>query len=56
MNTLVFDSIDLDRTEEFLTTHYGPLRIGSTTSESRTHISWAEGGQSAWTISTSVSR
>jgi AraC-like DNA-binding protein len=44
MNTLVFDSIDLDRTEEFLTTHYGPLRIGSTTSESRTHISWAEGG------------
>jgi AraC-like DNA-binding protein len=44
MHTLVFDSTDLDRTEEFLSTHYAPLRIASTTPDAPTHIAWAASG------------
>lgn len=39
MQSLVFDSTDLEHTEEFLRTHYAPLRIGSTTVRSPTRIS-----------------
>jgi AraC-like DNA-binding protein len=41
MNTVVFDSLDLEHTEEFLRTHYVPLRIGSTSRRSPTHITSA---------------
>lgn len=44
MSTLVFDSTDLGQTEEFLRTHYAPLRIGSTTPDSSTRIAWAASG------------
>lgn len=39
MQSLVFDSTDLEHTEEFLRTHYAPLRIGSTALRSPTRIS-----------------
>ena len=38
MNTLVFDSHDLEDTEEFLRKHYAPMRIGSADRYSPTHI------------------
>lgn len=41
MNTLVFDSVDVARTEEFLRSHYAPLRIGSTTRHAPAHITSA---------------
>lgn len=41
MNTLVFDSVDLALTEEFLSTHYAPMRIVSSTSHSPAHIARA---------------
>jgi AraC-like DNA-binding protein len=43
MDPLVFDSADLGRTEEFLRTHYAPLRIGSTTQHSPAHITSVAG-------------
>lgn len=41
---LVFDSDDLGRTEEFLCESYAPMRIGSTSLRSPTHISRAASG------------
>lgn len=38
MTTFTFDSVDLERTEEFLSFSYAPMRIGSTTERSRTRI------------------
>jgi AraC-like DNA-binding protein len=40
---LLFDSDELERTEEFLSAHYAPMRIGSRTPRSRARISRASG-------------
>lgn len=41
---LVFESHELARTEEFLSTHYAPMRIGSTTRRSPARIARAAAG------------
>lgn len=41
MRSVAFDSTDLEHTEEFLRTHYAPLRIGSSAVRSPTRISLA---------------
>lgn len=42
---LVFESNELDRTEEFLSAHYAPMRIGSRTSRAGARISRAASDQ-----------
>ncbi|RJQ82092.1 AraC family transcriptional regulator [Pseudonocardiaceae bacterium YIM PH 21723] len=44
MQALVFDSDDLERTEEFLSDSYAPMRIGSSTRNPHAHISRIAGG------------
>jgi AraC-like DNA-binding protein len=41
---LVFESQELERTEEFLSTHYAPMRIGSTTRRSPARITRTAAG------------
>jgi AraC-like DNA-binding protein len=41
---LVFESDELERTEEFLSTHYAPMRIGSTTKRSPARIARTAAG------------
>jgi AraC-like DNA-binding protein len=43
-NTVVFDSTDLGRTEEFLSTSYAPMRIGSTTGRAGARITRVTAG------------
>ena len=38
MGALVFDSTSLEQTEDFLSTSYGPMRIGSSTDEISAHV------------------
>ncbi len=43
MDSVVFDSTDLDRIETFLSSAYAPMRIGSTTPSPHAHIDRVEG-------------
>jgi hypothetical protein len=45
---LVFESDELERTEEFLSTHYAPMRIGSTTKRSPARIARTVAGKHPW--------
>lgn len=44
VNTLAFDSVDLGRTEEFLSSSYAPMRISSSTGRSGAHITRVAAG------------